>query len=723
MLNGSDRVIFVAPHHEEDVSGSIELKNRIDVLFYKKCLLNEMVLSVGDDVLILNDSAVTPDAFEECFIGRIKYLFEEFVQGKPVNKAIVKWFSRPSDLPKTTNINLLNEDNEVVQDNRYKGDINIDTIFHVACVSETKEDYEKMKKKNPSQKNFLCRYKIQKCNQTYSLALLHDTKLILKKIPDKSSIILSHMQSPHGRWKVKLDKISEDLTNVALNSIENFNIHSPKRKTDDDFTPKKRLSSLSLIDTPRESLKKKLMNIQEHDEAYNEINVSQNTTPVKKTRRTSVQENATPCTPSSKARRRSILKTPTIKTIEMLTNTPKKSIKFSSAVEFKNQREEPAHDDNNFQQARKRLHVSAIPKSLPCREKEFSEIYGFLEGNLLDESGGCMYVSGTPGTGKTATVTEVIKALKCEVAKDTLPAFDFVEINGMRITEPRKAYVQIYRQLTSQTVNWEQAYNYLDKRFSKPSPRRICTILIVDELDILCNKRQDVVYNLLNWPTLNASQLIVITIANTMDLPERVLMGKVTSRLGLTRLTFQPYSHKQLQEIVASRLAGIDAFSSDAIQLVARKVAALSGDARRALDICRRASEIAEADSVGKDTTACVSMTHVQNAIGEMISCIKVKSVKACSKMEKIFLQAVCTEVERTGVEEVIFAGVYNRIKELTTFEGLPLLTTEKAMTLCVKLGAARLLICEHARKDIYQKILLNISQDDFYYATKIQNQ
>lgn len=629
-------------------------------------------------------------------------------------------------MPKLTNENLLYEENEVIQDSRYKGDINIDTVFQVACVSENKEDYEQVMKTRPTQRHFLCRYKLVKRDQLYFLAPLRETKLILKKISENDKSILPHMQSPHGRWKVKLDKISEDLTNVALNSIENFNARTPKRVNDDEYTPKKRLSSLSIIDTPRQSFQKKLMITQEHDEFDNEINISQNITPIKKTRRASVQENSTPSTPSSKtlpARRRSILKTPTIKTVAMLTQTPKKSIQFSSVVEFKNQSEAPAIDDNNFQQARKRLHVSAIPKSLPCREKEFSEIYGFLEGNLLDESGGCMYVSGTPGTGKTATVTEVIKALKCEVAKDALPAFDFVEINGMRITEPRKAYVQIYRQLTEKTVNWEQAYNYLDKRFSKPSPRRICTILLVDELDILCNKRQDVVYNLLNWPTLNSSQLIVITIANTMDLPERVLMGKVTSRLGLTRLTFQPYSHKQLQEIVASRLAGIDAFSSDAIQLVARKVAALSGDARRALDICRRASEIAEADSVGKDITACVSMTHVQQAIGEMISCIKVKSVKACSKMEKIFLQAVCTEVERTGVEEVVFSGVYNRIKELTTFEGLPMLTTEKAMSLCVKLGAARLLICEHARKDIYQKILLNISQDDFYYATKIQSQ
>ena len=35
-------------------------------------------------------------------------------------------------------------------------------------------------------------------------------------------------------------------------------------------------------------------------------------------------------------------------------------------------------------------------------------------------------------------------------------------------------------------------------------------------------------------------------------------------------MTFQPYSFHQLQEIVGSRLRGLDAFDPDAIQLVSR---------------------------------------------------------------------------------------------------------------------------------------------------------
>lgn len=55
----------------------------------------------------------------------------------------------------------------------------------------------------------------------------------------------------------------------------------------------------------------------------------------------------------------------------------------------------------------------------------------------------------------------------------------------------------------------------------------------MDELDQLVTVKQDVVYNFFNWPTLANSRLIVLAVANTMDLPERAMTGKVRSRLGL----------------------------------------------------------------------------------------------------------------------------------------------------------------------------------------------
>lgn len=58
-----------------------------------------------------------------------------------------------------------------------------------------------------------------------------------------------------------------------------------------------------------------------------------------------------------------------------------------------------------------------------------------------------MYISGVPGTGKTATVREVGHYLKESCEGGDLPEFKFVEINGMRLTEPHRTYVSILKVL------------------------------------------------------------------------------------------------------------------------------------------------------------------------------------------------------------------------------------------------------------------------------------
>lgn len=66
-----------------------------------------------------------------------------------------------------------------------------------------------------------------------------------------------------------------------------------------------------------------------------------------------------------------------------------------------------------------------------------------------------MYISGVPGTGKTATVHEVMRCLQHAADVDEIPPFSFVEVNGMKMTDPHQAYVQILQVRTggaAQTV-------------------------------------------------------------------------------------------------------------------------------------------------------------------------------------------------------------------------------------------------------------------------------
>uniref|UniRef100_A0A8B9TIR1 Origin recognition complex subunit 1 n=1 Tax=Anas platyrhynchos TaxID=8839 RepID=A0A8B9TIR1_ANAPL len=371
-----------------------------------------------------------------------------------------------------------------------------------------------------------------------------------------------------------------------------------------------------------------------------------------------------------------------------------------------------------LEEARLRLHVSAIPESLPCREEEFQDIYNFVESKLMDGTGGCMYISGVPGTGKTATVHEVIRCLQQAAENDDVPAFEFIEINGMKLTDPHQAYVQILELLTGQKVTATHAATLLAKLFCTPGPKRKTTVLIVDELDLLWTRKQNVMYNLFDWPTQKHSKLIILAIANTMDLPERIMMNRVASRLGLTRMSFQPYTYKQLQQIISSRLNSVKAFEEDAIQLVSRKVAALSGDARRCLDICRRATEICEFASQ-KNTPEIVRMAHITEAIDEMFSSPYISAIRNASLHEQIFLKALLAEFRRAGVEEATVQQVYHQHISLCRMEGMQSPTVSDIMSICSRLGACRLLLVESSNKYLHMRVRLNISQDDVMYALK----
>ncbi|CBF87934.1 hypothetical protein AN1207.2 [Aspergillus nidulans FGSC A4] len=373
----------------------------------------------------------------------------------------------------------------------------------------------------------------------------------------------------------------------------------------------------------------------------------------------------------------------------------------------------PAHFASPYRQARNLLHVSAVPDSLPCRKKEFDTVYSHLSAAIMEGTGTCIYISGTPGTGKTATVREVVAQLNAAVLAEEMDDFIFVEINGMKVTDPHQSYSLLWEALKGDRVSPSHALDLLDREFSNPSPRRVSCVVLMDELDQLVTKNQSVMYNFFNWPALRHSRLIVLAVANTMDLPERTLSNKISSRLGLTRITFPGYKHTDLMEIITTRLASVPGkiVDSDAIQFASRKVAAVSGDARRALDICRRAVEIAEQSNEAagvealdaddteslpptpsktaarkeranakqtlsispqkstatprKQTPGRVTIATIKQAIQEATSTPLQQSLRCLPLSAKLFLAALLARVRRTGITESTFGDVTDEAKRI----------------------------------------------------------
>ncbi|KAK9325862.1 P-loop containing nucleoside triphosphate hydrolase protein, partial [Lipomyces orientalis] len=312
--------------------------------------------------------------------------------------------------------------------------------------------------------------------------------------------------------------------------------------------------------------------------------------------------------------------------------------------------------------ARSRLHVAAAPEALPCREHEFEEIQTALESAIMEETGSCIYVSGTPGTGKTATVRSVVRFLKRNLT------FQFVEINGMKVIQPTQAYALLWEAISEQRVAAAHALRFLDDEFQDNKLITKPVVVLMDELDQLVTKSQDVMYNFFNWPSLPNSKLIVVAVANIMDLPERTLSNKISSRLGLTRIQFAGYTHTQLQTIIEARLKDVpgNIVLPEAIEFASRKVASVTGDARRALDICRRAVEIAEqdgalpspthmatrADKASATFTQKVAIHHIRKAINESTSSPVFRFLPSLPLVCKLILTALIQRSRISGVAE-----------------------------------------------------------------------
>jgi origin recognition complex subunit 1 len=178
---------------------------------------------------------------------------------------------------------------------------------------------------------------------------------------------------------------------------------------------------------------------------------------------------------------------------------------------------------SHFQTARSRLHVSSVPATLPCREDEFASVYSHLEAAISDGSGACIFI--------------------------------FVEINGMKVTDPHQSYSLLWEALKGDRVSPSHALDLLEREFNHPTPRRLPCVVLMDELDQLVTKNQSVMYNFFNWPGLKHSKLIVLAVANTMDLPERTLSNKISSRLGKITLqsTIAPTSTLRLTILKVSQ--------------------------------------------------------------------------------------------------------------------------------------------------------------------------
>jgi cell division control protein 6 len=155
----------------------------------------------------------------------------------------------------------------------------------------------------------------------------------------------------------------------------------------------------------------------------------------------------------------------------------------------------------------------------------------------------------------------------------------------------------------------------LQEMFISRKKSKTVYIVTLDEIDHILSLDMEILYKLFEWSLQKASRLILVGIANALDLTDRFLPRLKARNLKPRLLPFLPYSAAQIKTVITSRLKSLvpaDSQTPDfipflhpaAIELCSRKVAGQTGDLRKAFDICRRAIDLIESDTKQKHEQA-----------------------------------------------------------------------------------------------------------------------
>ncbi|KAK3943610.1 cell division control protein 18 [Diplogelasinospora grovesii] len=264
----------------------------------------------------------------------------------------------------------------------------------------------------------------------------------------------------------------------------------------------------------------------------------------------------------------------------------------------------PAAQQTVYHQARQLFSRSADPRQLIGRDEERAQLEEFLARCSTAHPSGCLYVSGPPGTGKSAMVNKVTQDV-VSISTSIRKAY----INCMSIKSSKDLYITLLDQLGGDAgMSESDVVAALQKLFLPKRKSGDVFLVVLDEIDHILTLDPESLYRVFEWSLLKTSRLALVGIANALDLTDRFLPRLKSRNLKPELLPFLPYTAAQVKRILTTRLKTliptgsstpdfIPFFHPAAIELCSRKVSTQTGDLRRAFEICRRAIDLVESET------------------------------------------------------------------------------------------------------------------------------
>ncbi|KAK5943466.1 AAA ATPase [Knufia obscura] len=283
---------------------------------------------------------------------------------------------------------------------------------------------------------------------------------------------------------------------------------------------------------------------------------------------------------------------------------------------------------NVYAQARQLFTQSAAPAKLIGRESEREQVRTFIESAKATQCGGCTYISGPPGTGKSALVHEVLQDFEHD------SQIQISIVNCVSLRTATEVYGKLVEDLCPKaSANKTSAENQLRKLFTSKSGKTTHVVML-DEIDSLVDAECEILYNIFEWAMHPSSSLTLIGIANALDLTDRFLPRLKSKGLKPRLLPFLPYTAQQISKIISDKLRTLlpkdNTAAADyvpclhpaAIQLCGKKIASQTGDLRKAFNLVRRAIDQVEKDNIAKQAQSSPS----KNPLAELTNASIVSS-------------------------------------------------------------------------------------------------
>ena len=255
-----------------------------------------------------------------------------------------------------------------------------------------------------------------------------------------------------------------------------------------------------------------------------------------------------------------------------------------------------------------RIYLSSdyLPKLLPHRENQIKLLAKKIENFVKHSIESNIFIHGSPGIGKTATVKFVSKLaeenynIKC------------IYINCWKNNTEASVLYEINRQFGIITHRRGLGTDELFDRFIEgltKITKRVC--IIMDEVDKL-EKRENLLYKFSRLDETSNKPLFIF-IANKKDI-FRLLDPRIQSSMFLDKIEFKKYTLEELKDIFDERIKlAFENYEVGCSLLVANYSFNHESDVRYGLKLLLRASYIVEDENAKK-----LKVEHIKKAMKEI---------------------------------------------------------------------------------------------------------